>query len=510
MHVRGETSMSLYFGQQYIYYDPSGMVYHFYSINKTVYVKIMKNGKVYFTTKIDENILSYSVDIDNSGVFHLVGMTSSGVLRYYIHRNNQWKYSYLTKYDPKSYRFKNLKIFIIDNQIHILMAISNISHSELWVLKHHYFNNQTWFNKKVCDIITEKYDIPFHVDIDHYHHIHIVFKSLYHNQYQIYYCNYHPGYNLWSFPQKISSISQDHSHPFILCDSMNGAHVAWTCFHKDNLQICYLYNPKINSSKNYWSKMKILSNQETNCSHPIIFQVDHEIKVVWKQGGRYFTKNRDLYDNTWNKSQEILFDLPIKFYPISVIGKIYKSWSFVKIPVCYGMVKSDTYLIGLDTMLPHSFYPSIEKQKIAISSPSNLHGIQKTSCPMHHDSPGNDLCLHHTSYESKKPDSASEDSNKIKKGKLADKDLNLNDDMLFMIKHFKKITILLKEVLQDMELKQEKLDQSIHLFNQAHQKNILKIDPWIHPNANSNETLNYTKKNLLTKLKIFLNKLCNF
>ncbi|QEK12094.1 hypothetical protein FQB35_06735 [Crassaminicella thermophila] len=316
-------------------------------------MNIIKNKEIYSTVKITENIIDYCVDIDDSGIFHLVSISSLGDLKYCIYRDNKWDCRCLTKYNAKSYKFKNLKLFIVNNKIHILIAISNIIHSNLWTLKHHYWNNESWVNKKVCDIISEKYDLPFHSDIDPYHNIHIVFKSLYDKKYQIYYCKYNTTYNTWSMPIRVSHISQDNSHPFIFCDSKNGTHITWSGFYNNNLEIFYLHNTKINSSKNYWSEIKRLSNEGSNSTHPFIFQDGNNLKVLWKQNNSYFSNTINLLDNTYSQPEKIQSNYNLKLFPISIIGNNYKSWTQLKMPISYGLqINYEFFIIGLDVILP--------------------------------------------------------------------------------------------------------------------------------------------------------------
>ncbi|MBF8984824.1 hypothetical protein IZY60_14870 [Lutibacter sp. B2] len=356
--------------QQYVHYSQSGFIYCFYIVEKTVYIDTIKNGKIYSTVKITENVTNYSVAIDAFGIFYLVSISSSGDLKYCVYKNNKWDCRYLTKYDAKSYRFKNLRIFVVNQKIHILVAISNIVNSELWTLKHHYWNKHTWINKKVCDMVIEKYDVPFHADIDPYNNIHIVFKSLSNKKFQVYYCKYSIAYNTWSIPLRISNVSKDNSHPFILCDNQTGAHIVWSSFYKNNLEIFYLYNSKINSSKNDWSEIKQLSNERTNSTHPFIYQVNNDINILWRQNNKYFKKSINILNTTWSESSEIQFDYAMKLSPISLIGNTYKSLTKVKILTNYSLfLNHDFLMVGLDHILPKDDFTSkIDKDLSALQS----------------------------------------------------------------------------------------------------------------------------------------------
>ncbi|QZY57023.1 hypothetical protein [Crassaminicella profunda] len=335
--------------QQYIHYSKSGFIYYFYVINKKIYMKTFHDNKIYETIKIAENIVDYSVTIDDFGNFHLISICSSGELKYSIYKDNKWDFRLLTQYDSKYYQFKNLKIFIVHEHIHILIAVSNILDSKLWILKHYYWNTQSWINKKVCTIITEKYDIPFHVDIDSNHNIHIVFKSLSNKKYQIYYCRYQATYNSWSIPTRISDPAYNHFHPFVFCDNIKGTHIVWSRYYHKNMEIFYLCLSKLNTSKSYLEQVQKLSNEKTNCTHPYILQVGNYIKVLWKQNNEYFFKTSNIFDNIWNPSTKVQFDPKYKLYTFSVIGNHYKSLVDVKIRNTYGMhINNNFFIIGID------------------------------------------------------------------------------------------------------------------------------------------------------------------
>lgn len=337
--------------QQYLHYNKSGLIYYFHVMNNNVYMKTFRHNKLHTTVKITENIIDYSITIDHFDNFHLVSISSGGELKYSIYRDNKWDFRLLTKYDSKNYQFKNLKIFKVNGHIHILMAISNIMDSKLWILKHYYWNNQSWVNKKVCTMITEKYDMPFHVDIDSNHNIHMVFKSLYNKKYQIYYCNYQDTYNSWSMPIRISDPSYNHFRPFVLCDNIKGTHIVWSSYSHNNIKIFYLYRPQTNTSKTYLKNIQRLSNEKANGTHPYILQIGNQIKVLWKQNNEYFFKTLNIEDTVWSKSTKLQFDHTHALCPLSIVGSNYKSFINVKIRNAYGVhTNNKFFIIGIDDL----------------------------------------------------------------------------------------------------------------------------------------------------------------
>lgn len=467
--------------KQYIHYSKSRFIYYFYTLDKTVYVKIIKNNKAYSNIKISENTIDYCVDIDDFGVFHLVSISLSGDLKYCIYRDNKWDCRYLTKYDAKSYQFKNLKLFISNNSIHILIAISNILNSELWTLKHHYWNNKSWINKKVCDISTEKYDIPFHADIDSNNNIHIVFKSLHDKKYQIYYCRYNTLFHSWSVPIIISNISQNNSHPFILCDNANGAHISWSGFYKNNLKILYIYNDKINSSKNCWGEIQGLSNEGANSTHPFIFKINNSIKVLWKQNNNYFTKIKNIFDNTWSNTTELKFEYHNELSPISVIGNNYKTLSEVSIPHAYGVFSDGEFFIfGIDTIFPKDCSIS----KTILNTTNHATTYQEIELEK---------------YESNQNMTDKQDIEETKYITKQKSDNNKNIDE-FTLDHQ---IIQLLDIIQDIQKKQESIHKLLDNLNKQQEQNILKIDTLTNQYSSINTNFRNSNNSFWIKFKNF-------
>ncbi len=368
--------------KQWTLYHKSGLVYFFYFDNQDLYMKIMRDNEIFYKVKVLENVSNYSVAIDdNDEMIHLVAILESGDLKYCIYKDNEWDWRYLSKYDPKSYQFKNLMMFMVDDNIHILMAISNVTHFGLWILKHHYWDQKNWISKKVCNIITEKYDIPFQADIDNQNNIHVVFRTLCGNTYQIFYSRYSNIYRFWSQPVNISDTENNHSHPFIFCDNQNKVHITWCRSYKNDLAIYYLSNDKIDSLKNNWKKPVKLTVEGINGIQPLIYQVDQYLQIIWKQNNHIFvTKNFYLSGETWGDLKEIEMDNVLNLISVSIIGNKYPGYNQVKIPSAYGIIDyEEIFLIGLDEILikNKSVYDKTLDKELLYNKTKDLSLLQK-------------------------------------------------------------------------------------------------------------------------------------
>lgn len=352
---------------QYVHYHKNGSIYFFYKVQRDLFLKVIKDHKTYTITKISHDVIDYSVDIDDIGLFHLIMTTTLGELKYYVYNNHQWDCIYLIKCNIKSNKFRYPKIFIFNDTAHILFTILTNKKSEIRFLKLHYLNKESWINNSVCDVHAEKYDMPYYADIDTNGNIHIIYKSLIQKKHQIFYSKYLTSCNTWSTPLRISNLHQGNMHPFIFCDSRNCVHLTWSTFQNNNLQIHYINNKKANTSNNNWTNVYNLSKKGTNCTTPLIMQIDTTIKIVWKQNERYYMVKRDLLENSWNPPKEVTISNLIKLSPTTIIGNTYKKMKPVKIPMTFSFMLDKFFSIGLDAI----FYDKISKPQITTNPKKN-------------------------------------------------------------------------------------------------------------------------------------------
>ncbi|MDF2546540.1 MAG: hypothetical protein K0R93_1438 [Anaerosolibacter sp.] len=345
---------------QYIYFHNLNHKSTFYILNNDLFMTMKSDYKNSASIKIAGNILDFAIDADNKGTFHLVSLTTEGDLIYWKNKGQKWYSRILTKYNTQLYQFKNLNIFVLKNNIHILMAINSSINPEVWTLKHHYWNSSVWFNKKVCDITIKKYDDPFYADIDMNNNIHIVYKSLRNNKYDIFYSQYTGIHNIWSTPTKLNNTLQDNCHLHLFCDRHSQVHIVWSSLLNNHFKVFYINN-RPNGHKKYWTEPRSISPENINCSHPFIFQVEDTLALVWNEGSKYMKLSKNTNENEWSLPTPVYFNKELKSFPITVIGNNYKSFSFVKIPFTYGHLKDEFFLLAVDSYLEQDQITSKDK-----------------------------------------------------------------------------------------------------------------------------------------------------
>lgn len=344
---------------QYIHFHSSEYVYVFYRIDNELYVKILKDNNEFSNKKISDNVMEFAVEIDEFGIFHLVCLAMNGELVYWKNQELKWYHRILTKYDSSFYQFKGLKIFLCHQKIHILLAVANELNPEQWILKHHYWNNTVWHNKKVCEMNCGKYDNPFQGDIDTNDHIHIVYKSRQNEKNQIFYSKFNMAHNMWSTPQKINISTQENNHPFIFCDHENRLHLVWSCLENGSYKILYRHHQNSSAIKSVWSEVTNLTSEDSNCTHPLLLQRNDELKILWRQNNDYYIGSLNSKESTINAPILLSTDPDRKLFLISVIGSKYKLYQSVKLTLGYGFARDkDIYILGLDDIQNDSAFLS--------------------------------------------------------------------------------------------------------------------------------------------------------
>ncbi|MEW9121303.1 MAG: hypothetical protein AB2421_01235 [Thermotaleaceae bacterium] len=342
---------------QYIHHTSSGLLYHFFLSDKTLIACILKDHIIYDQVALVSNISEYAIRLDTKGKFHIAAILDEGQLIYGLYFDNQWEYKCLMRFDSKNTRFSNLTLFIVEDKIHILIALSYGPNTNLWILKHYYWDKLNWKNHRVCEILSEEYDMPFQADMDTKNNIHLIYRSKLGSHYQIYYRKYQLLYHVWSLPIKISDASNEHAYPFIFCDCQDSVHIMWATLFKGHYQLRYLELNKPNFSKiNEWlNRVREIPRLKSDCTHPSMMQVENNLRILWKQGDEHFMIIKDLHSPSWSRPEFLVTLDKVNSIKTTVLGSHYKDFDFVKIPIAYGYKDIPSSILGIDKFENHQF-----------------------------------------------------------------------------------------------------------------------------------------------------------
>ncbi|SHH29807.1 hypothetical protein SAMN02745135_00346 [Caloranaerobacter azorensis DSM 13643] len=277
--------MSLHSKESFIVRTSTGIYYNIFYKNNAIFSNTYdKNRKILESKElINLDIIDYSVDIDNNDKIHIICITKTGNIIYYIYFKNKLSKKHLTTLDVKSNRYDYFYLKVIKDEIHIFYAFSNIINSTVWTIQHIIGNKQSWEKKNVISITPGKYMSPYYIDFDKLGNIHLIYKNVESRTQQIYYTHYSSFLKSWSkYPIRVSDISVDNLHPYIFVDNRNIIHLVWSKLDNSNLRFVYKQRPVITNQKGKWKSVELPLSRSTY-THPVIYEDFGLLRILYKQ-----------------------------------------------------------------------------------------------------------------------------------------------------------------------------------------------------------------------------------
>lgn len=311
--------MQLAYPQHYVVKTQDNYVYYFYLNNvREICYKLFhsENYLIREERLVSEMIIDFSVAIKSNNTIQLVCITNTGKLLYYFGSDRKWKYEVMAKFDIKSNIYKYLLIKIIDDGIHIFYLKTNLINLLVSSIEHMYWNKKTMQKTTVASYVVGKHPSPYHIDIDEINNIHMLYKCYYKKNHQLFYCKFNYNRNIWTSPELISDLNEDHCHPYILLDKKNNLHLVWCSISNNNFILKYKMKKNVLTEKSTWSQTQTLSQKNTNYLSPIVFQEGSLLKVLSKQNNYISEMISKDYGESWiisNKNFIIQSDSPLLF-----------------------------------------------------------------------------------------------------------------------------------------------------------------------------------------------------
>jgi len=276
--------MTILNGIHYVVRFRNNEMWHFNSIkSRGIFLRRMgANGLREESTNLIPNTHEdFSVKIDNLDHLHLVCRTAKGEIQYMFYDGSGWSKQVLSRYDPVRYVVRYPIIIPINDNIHVIFAIGTTFNTGFWSLYHYYWNGHTWHSTEITKLTAGFRLSPFYLDISD-KHIHLVYRGLESNKYQIYYCRYHLEHGIWSTPENVTNSTTDCNMPSLLIRN-DKLHLTWTSLTKNDLTVKYKSKPIRNLGKVDWSDEIDLSNPGSNAALPRLLWVDDKLWCIWNQ-----------------------------------------------------------------------------------------------------------------------------------------------------------------------------------------------------------------------------------
>ncbi|WP_432401158.1 hypothetical protein [Wukongibacter sp. M2B1] len=328
-------------------------VYHFYLLSNILYLKITRDSINTIST-ISENISNFSVSMDASGSINIACINSSGNLILFSNKSNSWKKKIIANLYTNSYKYKNLKIYSTEKNIHVLLLKSDNSQSKYWLILHYVIIDNVWHSNEVAKITTDS-NMPFYkTDIDTYQNLHIVYKSYENDKSQLFYKTFNNKYSKWSVAERLSSKGNNVINANLLCDRKNNIYIVWSIIYNKNIKISFLKKKVDSKLHNSWKKVENFPYNISNLTYPILLQHGNNIKLLWKQNSKIHFTATNITKNVWNQIETISIENR-NLFPVTYIA--YKNnIETIKASLTYCLYTNQKMLIyGIDSMDPDNY-----------------------------------------------------------------------------------------------------------------------------------------------------------
>jgi len=298
--------MAVSYNTHHVVRFSSGEVWCFsYSHNQEIIIREMGSNGIW---KLPYELIfdvheDFSVEIDNNDHLHLMCRSRKGELLYLSYNGADWSKQVISVFEPALYTIRYPVVIPANNQIHVLFAVGKAFNTGYWSLQHYCLDNSEWNATEVTKITSGYRLSPFYTDVsDKY--IHLAYRSLAANKYQIFYCKYHMDHNIWSSPENVTNDDNDCNMPSILVRD-DILHLAWISLHKNDLSVKYKNRSVRSTGKNEWSSEIHLNSQGTNAALPRLIWAEGKIWCIWFQNDSLFGSCSEDQGKKWSNPAKL-------------------------------------------------------------------------------------------------------------------------------------------------------------------------------------------------------------
>ncbi|MCF6465672.1 hypothetical protein [Clostridium sp. Cult2] len=294
------------------------------------------------------NILKYSVTIDENDSIHLIALTKLGELNYSIYKDNRWSNAIIAKFDFKSNIYNDINILLEGNNVNIIYNHANLINSKLWTIQHVIGDRQSWDKHKIVSLMVDKTFAYFQLDIDSFGSIHLLYSSFEGNGHQVYHTFYNSYAKKWNpIPKKLSSPNTNTLFPYLFVDTKDNLHAIWLEKLNMNNTLKYCRLTSKGNEKYIWKQIKIPYISDCN-NMPIIIEEKGVLKIVYltnKVIGFLYSSDSG---TTWYKGDEIEIN-PSKISLVRVSENSMKL-KHIKINHAYCTIEQSIYFYFLSSI----------------------------------------------------------------------------------------------------------------------------------------------------------------
>lgn len=365
--------------QHYLIKTEDSIFYFFYlNKDKEIQYSIYNADNILLKEEklVVEIVMDFAVTIDIYNQIHLIYITKSGILNYYIGLDTKWKHKILTRLDVKFNIYRYFSLLVDKNYTHIFYTKSNLLNTSITSIEHMYWNEKNINKTTITTYMPGKYSSPYQIDIDSMGNIHIIYKVFYKSNHQIFYNKFNLFNKKWENSEMVSNLQEENSHPNMLIDRRDNLHLVWCTITNNNFILKYKNKMNIVNKKSKWSDLKVLPNTNANNLSPILLHEGSVIKILSKQNNSINEVISNDYGLNWRHG----------------INQNYKSNNTIliqyasnhdlenqssKIKCLYGDIKDSIYIFNTNLFREKEPLNILELTSSATNDPHNTHKISE-------------------------------------------------------------------------------------------------------------------------------------
>ena len=283
--------------------DSKGELFLF-EMNELNKINYTKYNHKYIATEVlsllNDEVLTFSTTIDEKNNIHVIILTHTGKLLYFLHHEYKWSNALIANFDIKSNIYRNMNILLDNENVNIIYSYANLINTNLWTIQHTLYNKKTWEKYNIISFLGEKSNQSFNIDKDSFGTIHLLYNNIHNNSIQINHTFYNSFAKIWNkSTTKLSKTNTNNFFPYIFIDTKNNLHALWLEKTAENNHLKYFSLTSIGNNKYKWNEKEIPNI--SNCTDmPIIFEENGMLKIVYLiENNICFLYSSD-YGNSWS------------------------------------------------------------------------------------------------------------------------------------------------------------------------------------------------------------------
>lgn len=307
--------MGLVVGYEYIIKNSKGKLYNFYLNEKQQIEYIVTDQENRWAEKdivFEEAINSFSVEIDELDVVHIVSYSKKGMIHYHTSVKNNWIHKNIKSYSTDISEIYYPVIKIIDKSINIFYYFHDKKYKSTCDLVHFVLNEESvWKSRSLFKINYNKFINPFYVLLKE-GGMYVLFTSLIGEFNQIFLASFDDQSYKWQKPIQITESPIEKIYIYGLMINKDILHIAWSEFDEKGLTVKYI---KL-CGKQFEKDSSIQSlSEKSNCSFPILLFYNGLLWCTWTQMNKLYACYSKDEGNEWSsptirqESQQLKFKL---------------------------------------------------------------------------------------------------------------------------------------------------------------------------------------------------------